>query len=132
MKPVCFLIVLTTIAYAQQAPPKPSIQAESSGKCSPNILSNQGTVRFTCNAAIDKGTATKIVSLLNQILQKQGKENGASEVDQKLDEILGFLRNDAQAREPRHFTDAQKRTLIAALSVHAKSGCKHLTHNALL
>jgi len=58
--------------------------------CSPNVISNQGTVEFTCNAAIDKATAIKIVSLLNQILRKQGSPDSAN---QKLDEILDFLRS---------------------------------------
>jgi hypothetical protein len=65
---------------------------------------------------MDKATATKIVSLLNQILHKQANGGGESDVNQKLDEILTFLRSEAQAREPRHFTEEQKQALITALS----------------
>jgi hypothetical protein len=98
MKPVCFVILLTTIAYGQGS--TPNIQAESSGTCSPNILSNQGSVQFTCNAAIDRNTAAKIVSLLNRILQKSSdKENPTAEINQKLDGILEFLYNQAHRTE---------------------------------
>ncbi len=84
------ILVLTASAVYGQTP----TQVESTGACSPNVVSNQGTVEFTCNAPIDKATADKIVSLLNQILKRK---NGSDVTNHKLDEILDFLRNHEQS-----------------------------------
>jgi len=65
---------------------------------------------------MDTATAAKIVSLLNRILQKQTAAANDTEANQKLDQILEFLRDEAQAREPRHLTEAQRQVLIATLS----------------
>ena len=99
------MVLSTALVYGQQAPP--SIQAQSSGKCSPNILSNKGRVQFVCNAAIDAATADKIVVLLNRILQQQNDGGGEADVNRKLDEILGFLRSEAQAHEQRQLPSDQ-------------------------
>jgi hypothetical protein len=92
---------------------KPSVDAESSGDCSPNILSNQGEVRFTCNTSMDEATAKKIVSLLNQIIKKENSKGGAgeAEINHKLDEILDFLRN-----QSRHLSQDQKVNLATLLA----------------
>jgi hypothetical protein len=116
MKPVCLLVLFSATVFAQQPAPAPSMQAESSGKCSPNILSNQGRVQFVCNATMDTATAAKIVSLLNRILQQESDSGGNAEVNSKLDEILGFLRTEAQAREPRQLPGDQLEAVRRALS----------------
>ena len=82
-------------AFAQQQ--FSTVEAQSSGECSPNILANQGKVQFTCNTPMDPPTAKKIVSLLNQILQKESSTtNPTEEINHKLDEILGFVRTQMQ------------------------------------
>ena len=88
MKPLWLIVLLTTLAGSQQAGknPTPSMQAESSGKCSPNILSNQAQVQFVCKATMDTATAGKIVALLNRILQQQSANSDETEVNRKLDE----------------------------------------------
>ena len=93
MKLILTAILLLTVplAYAQQQ--LASIEAESTGTCSPNILSNQGKVEFTCKTVMDNATATKIVSLLNQVLKHQ--DNSIS-INQKLDQILEFLQTHTQ------------------------------------
>jgi hypothetical protein len=108
--PVILLFALS--ACGQQ---KPSVEAQSSGDCSPNILSNQGEVQFTCNTSMDEATAKKIVSLLNQIIKKENSGTTAGsekEINQKLDEILNFLRN-----QSRHLGDDQKEKLASLLKV---------------
>ena len=117
MKTVCLLLLMASLAYAQQAT-KPSMQAESTGKCSPNILSNQGQVRFVCNTSVDDATAAKIVTLLNRILQQQGNGRGDAEVNNKLDEILGFLRRQAEAHEQRELPSQQIEAIKQALRTH--------------
>lgn len=114
MKTICVLILLSALAYGQQS--TPNLQAESSGTCSPNILSNQGRVEFTCNTAMDKTTVTKIVGLLNQILQKEDTGKDDVGINRKLDDILAFLRSEAAAREPRHLEAAQAQRLVLAIS----------------
>jgi hypothetical protein len=119
-------------AFAQQQ--SPTIDAHSSGECSPNILSNQGKVQFTCNASIDAATAKKIVSLLNQILQKErSSTNQTEEINRKLDEILGFVRSQTdksqrlaagvqelkQQVQQRHLSEDQKAKLASLLKVDA-------------
>jgi hypothetical protein len=94
------------------------MQAESSGKCSPNILSNKGTVQFVCNTTIDTATAAKIVVLLNRILQQKNDSGGEVDVNRKLDEILGFLRSEAQAHEQRQLPSDQLNAVKQALSAH--------------
>ncbi|MGA2426374.1 MAG: hypothetical protein ABSG07_20425 [Terriglobales bacterium] len=98
--------------FGQQAP---TIEGQSSGECSPNILSNQGKVQFTCNTSMNTATANKIVSLLNQILQKESSTtnpttNSTEEINHKLDEILDFVRNQA-----RHLSEDQKTKLASLL-----------------
>src|SRR5271166_3516939 len=105
MRYFIFVLLSTALTYGQQ--PSPSIQAQSSGKCSPNILSNKGRVQFVCNAAIDTATADKIVILLNRILQQQNDGGDEAEVNRKLDEILGFLRSEAQAHLQRQLPSDQ-------------------------
>jgi|SRR3984885_724370 len=109
--PVVLLFALS--ACGQQ---KPNVEAQSSGDCSPNILSNQGEVQFTCNTSIDEATAKKIVSLLNQIIKKENSKGatGEAEINRKLDEILDFLRN-----QSRHLSDDQKEKLASLLKVAA-------------
>jgi hypothetical protein len=119
-------------AYGQQQ--SPTIEAQSSGECSPNILSNQGKVQFTCNTSMDAATAKKIVSLLNQILQ--GEDSTAKptrEINDKLDEILGFVRTQTQESQQlaagvqelqqrvqqRHLSADQKSRLVSLLKVAA-------------
>ena len=129
-----FSIILTFClsAFAQQQ--APSIEAQSSGECSPNILSNQGKVQFTCNTSIDAATAKRIVSLLNQILQKENSAtNPSGEINHKLDEILGFVRSQTQESQrlaagvqelqqqvqQRHLSEVQKAKLASLLKVAA-------------
>jgi hypothetical protein len=115
-------------AFGQQQ--SPTIEAQSSGQCSPNILSNQGKVQFTCNAPMDATTATKIVSLLNQILQKEsGATNPTGDINNKLDEILAFVRTQGQESQrlaagvqelqqqikQRHLSESQKAKLASLL-----------------
>ena len=115
MKSLCFVVVLfISLSYGQQT--TTTVEAQSSGACSSNILSNQGRVEFTCNAPMVKATVNKVVSLLNQILQKQATGGSDKEINDKLDHILASLQNEAQAREPRHYSESQKNTLIGALS----------------
>jgi hypothetical protein len=73
--------------HGQQANPNTLVQ--SSGTCSPTFIGNQGYVRFTCNTAMNKATASKIVSLLNTILKKNTNNDA---INQKLDEILESMR----------------------------------------
>jgi hypothetical protein len=111
-----FILLFALSAFGQQKPP--SVEAQSSGDCSPNILSNRGEVQFTCNTSMDEATAKKIVSLLNQILKKEiskGTTAGSEgEINHKLDEILDFLRN-----QSRHLSDDQKDKLVSVLKVAA-------------
>ena len=107
MKTICVLLFATGVLWAQQQPATPSIQAESSGKCSPNILANKGEVRFVCNATMDGATAAKIVTLLNRILQQQSTNESGDEINKKLDEILGFVRRQAEAHEQRRLPNQQ-------------------------
>jgi len=116
MKAVCVLILLATSACGQQQS-APAIHAESSGKCSPNILSNQGTVQLTCTAVMDKATADKMVGLLNQILQRQGS-GGEADVNRKLDEILDFLRTAAQEQAPRQISSDHLEDVRQLLETH--------------
>jgi hypothetical protein len=86
------IVALAVSAFAQQAPP--TIEAQSTGECSPNILSTQGKVEFTCNTSMDEATAKKIVSLLNQILRREGNSADVTvEIDHKVDEILAFVKS---------------------------------------
>ncbi|MBZ5688817.1 MAG: hypothetical protein LAP86_27725 [Acidobacteriia bacterium] len=117
MKTICLLLLMASLGYAQQAT-KPSMQAESAGKCSPNILANQGQVRFVCNASMDRVTAAKIVTLLNRILQQQGTNEGNGEINAKLDEILGFLKREAEAHEQRQLPIDQLEAVKQLLSAH--------------
>jgi hypothetical protein len=115
VKNVFLLIAVASTVYGQnQVPP---MQAESSGKCSPNILSNQGRVQFVCNAEMDKATAAKVVALLNRILEQQQKK-GDAEVNDKLDRILEFLRNEAKLHEPRQLPSDQLEAVEQLLSTH--------------
>lgn len=118
MKPVCLLVLFSASVFAQQPAATPSMQAESSGKCSPNILANQGRVQFVCNTTMDTATAAKVVSLLNRILQQQSDGGGDAKVNSKLDEILGFLRTEAQAHEPRQLPNDQLEAMRQTLSMH--------------
>ena|ERR1700733_102889 len=124
MKPALFLfLVIGMPTFAQ----KPTAVADSTGACSPNIISNQGQVQFTCNAPLDADTARKIVSLLNQILKKENSATDPSAgTNQKLDQILTFLQNQAQQVQAlqqqayqRHLTDDQKAKLIQLLKADA-------------
>ncbi len=90
-----FLMTCTLAGLAQQV--TPSVQATSSGVCSPNVVSNQGPVTITCNAAMDKATVTKIVSLLNRIVREEGSSD---EVNRKLDSILEFLQTNVNPNKP--------------------------------
>ena len=129
---ISVILGLAMSASAQQQPATPA--AQSSGACSPNILSNQGKVEFTCNTSIDAATATKIVSLLNQILQKEGAaRKPIDEVNIKLDEILAFLRSQAQQSQKmaagieriqqqiqeRHLSEYQKFMFASILKSYA-------------
>ncbi len=88
------VLVFALAATASGQPQSPNIEAQSSGKCSPNILSNQGIVQFTCSTALDKTTAAKIVSMLNRILQKESSSGGLTgDVDEKVDQLLNFLKS---------------------------------------
>ncbi len=91
-----FLVASTLAASAQKA--APSVQASSSGVCSPNILSNKGPVTITCRTAMDKATVTKIVSLLNQIVDRQ---NSSNEINTKLDSIMEFLQSNLNPNKAR-------------------------------
>jgi hypothetical protein len=82
------LLLIPTAGFCQEVP-KPSVQADSSGACSPNIIANEGRVQITCNTAIDQETLKKVLSILNQVLRKQ---NDSSVTNQKLDQILALLR----------------------------------------
>jgi hypothetical protein len=86
---------IPTMSFCQEVP-TPSVQAKSSGTCSPNIIANRGIVKFTCNAAIDEGTAQKIVSVLNQVLRKEKDSAGMND---KLDQILALLQTQAHETE---------------------------------
>jgi len=126
------ILLFAMSAFAQQQ--SPTIEAQSSGECSPNILSNQGKVQFTCNTSMDAATAKKIVSLLNQILQKENSTtNPKEEINHKLDEILGFVRSQTQESQrlaagvqelqqqvqQRHLSEDQKTKLASLLKVVA-------------
>ena len=126
------ILLFSISAFARQQ--SPGIEAQSSGECSPNILSNQGKVQFTCNTSIDAATAKKIVSLLNQILQKEeSTTNPVGEINHKLDEILGFVRTQTQESQrlaagvqelqqqvqQRHLSEGQKAKLASRLKVAA-------------
>jgi len=87
------LLLLPSAGFCQQAP-VPSVQAQSSGLCSPNIIATAGVVKFTCHAAVDDETAKKIVLVLNQVLRKERDSAG---VNEKLDQILALL--EAQAHQ---------------------------------
>jgi hypothetical protein len=123
-----FILGCSLSAFGQQQ--SPTIEAQSSGECSPNILSNQGKVQFTCKAPMDATTAKKIVSLLNQILQKESRTaNPKKETNRKLDEILDFVRSQAQQSQKlaagvqqlqqqvqqRHLSEDQKVKLVSLL-----------------
>lgn len=118
MKTACLVLLMSSIGYAQQPVTQPSISAESSGKCSPNILSNQGQVRFVCKTNIDSAAAAKIVTLLNRILQQQGTNGSDSETNRKLDEILGFVRKQAEAHEQRQLPTSQIEGVKQILRTH--------------
>lgn len=90
-----FLITGTLVGLAQQAPL--NVQVASSGVCSPNVVSNEGPVSITCNAAMDKATVTKIVFLLNQILHER---SSSDEVNRKLDSIMEFLQTNMNPNRP--------------------------------
>lgn len=126
------ILLFAMSAFAQQQ--SPTIEAQSSGECSPNILSNQGKVQFTCNTSMDVATAKKIVSLLNQILQKESSSTSpALEINHKLDEILGFVRSQTQESQrlaagfqelqqqvqQRHLSEDQKAKLASLLKAAA-------------
>jgi|SRR5579862_1341359 len=92
MRFLCVLILFASTLLGQQ--PNSSIEAQSSGTCSPNIISNQGKVQFICDAALNKATAMKVVSLLNQIFHKEDEtQDLAANSNQKLDEMLTFLKS---------------------------------------
>jgi len=91
MKVLVLFLVFIGIAAVAQEPS--NIQAETSGTCSPVVQSNRGKVQITCNAALDKATVAKVVSLLNKILQKT---NDSDTTTKKLDDILEFLRTHTQ------------------------------------
>jgi hypothetical protein len=125
------VLMLAAPIFAQQPA---SIDAQSSGECSPNILSNQGKVQFTCNASIDAATAKKVVSLLNQVLHKEGSAvNSTDEANRKLDELLGFARVQFQESQQlaagfqelqlqvqqRHLSEEQRIKLLSLLKVPA-------------
>lgn len=85
MKPR-FCVILLLLASRGYGAQQAHIEAQSSGTCSPNIVSNQGKVTFTCG--VDDATAKKIVSLLNRILKNEG---GSASIDQKLDQLIEFV-----------------------------------------
>jgi hypothetical protein len=122
---ISLLLALPTWGQQSEA-----TKVQTSGSCSPNILSNQGQVQFTCNTSVDTVTAEKIVSLLNQILKKENNSTGIPvSSDRKLDEILQFLQTQAQQSqkleagvqelqqqtEQRHLSEDQKTNLISLL-----------------
>lgn len=112
MKLLFSVILGITVSAFGQHPPQ-SFHTQSSGACSPNIISNQGLVQFTCNTSIDAETSKKIVSLLNQILKKEGgATNTEAEINHKLDEILSFVRS----QTPRRISDEEKVSVSACLS----------------
>ncbi len=95
MKWLFVFLITTTLAGLAQQPP--NVQVSSSGICSPNVVSNKGPVSITCNAAMDKATVAKIVSLLNQILRERGDSD---EVNKKLDSIMEFVRTNVNPNRP--------------------------------
>jgi hypothetical protein len=105
---IWILLLLNPVTAFCQQPVPSSVQ--SSGACSPNIIANTGKVEFTCNAAIDQETAKKIISVLNQVLHSQS--GSLTSVNEKLDQILALLQNQA----PRRLTEAQKSVLASCLS----------------
>jgi hypothetical protein len=106
------ILVFVMSAFAQQ--PSPTLDAQSSGECSPNILANQGKVEFTCNTSLDKDTAKKLASLLSQLLRKEGNSaNTVEEINRKVDELLDFVKK--QTPVPRRLTPSTKTELINCL-----------------
>jgi len=88
-----FSIILLFAMSAIAQPPSRTIEAQSSGECSPNILANQGKVEFTCNTSLDDATAKKIASLLNQLMRREGNSaNTVQEINRKVDELLDFVK----------------------------------------
>jgi len=84
-----FILALAMSFAVAQKQPSPTVEAQSSGECSPNILANQGRVEFTCNTTMDKETAKKFASLLSQLLRKE--DNSATtveEMNRKVDKLL--------------------------------------------
>jgi len=118
-----FLVTCTLACLAQQV--TPIVQATSSGVCSPNVVSNQGPVTITCNAAMDKATVTKIVSLLNRILREK---ESSDEMNRKLDSILEFLQTNVNPNKPSTTYDCSGnssttgRGVGVGLSVNATAG----------
>ena len=97
------------------------VEAQSTGDCSPNILSNQGKVEFTCNTPMDAATVKKIVSLLNQVLRTEGKSVSSSEeMNRKLDELLAFVKNHAWPTV-RELTNIQKQGIADFLKTIPQS-----------
>src|ERR1700681_3020517 len=94
MRWLLIFLVTCTFGVTQVTP---SVQATSTGICSPNVVSNQGPVSITCNTAMDKATVTKIVSLLNRILREK---DSSDEVNRKLDSILEFLQTNVNPNRP--------------------------------
>ena len=104
------ILVFAMSAFAQQQP-SPTIEAQSSGECSPNILANQGKVEFTCNTPMDTVTAKKLASLLSQLLRKEGSSaNTMQEINHKVDELLDFVKK--QTPVPRRLLPQTKTELI--------------------
>jgi hypothetical protein len=107
------VLVFAMSAFAQQ-PPSPTVEAQSSGECSPNILANQGKVEFTCNTSLDKDTAKKLASLLSQLLRKEGSSaNTVEEINHKVDELLDFVKK--RTPVPRRLPPQTKTELIDCL-----------------
>jgi hypothetical protein len=101
---LCFsLFVFLTVSCLAQKTSFPNIQAQSSGTCSPNIVSNQGTVRFVCRTSMDQMTAGKIVSLLNQLLANGGVTTVSDNVNKKLDRISDFLQHPPPIQRTERF-----------------------------
>lgn len=98
---------ITLSAVAQQKAQNP-VEAQSNGECSPNIISNQGKVEFTCKVtSIDEATAKKLASLLSAVLRQGGKTgNLMAEINHKVDMLLELARQ--QSPPIRELTDLQK------------------------
>jgi hypothetical protein len=91
---VCCLgsLVCLTAGAAQT-----STDLKSGGACSPNIVSNSGTITITCQTSADKATVRKLTDLLNQLISKQ--DNSAT-ISSKLDEILQYIRTKGNPNAP--------------------------------